>query len=183
LILPGYPQALLAAEEKVTAREILSRFGKSRLVRAHIPGSGLTVWLVDCPALFERPGSLYQDQQGNHWPDNADRFAHFSDMAARLALGELVEGYRADVVHANDWHTGLLPLYLRRNPHPTPTLFTIHNLAYQGLFPANILPSLDIPTDVFSPDGIEFLARFRFSRPVSGSAIASRPSVPLMLAR
>lgn len=162
LILPGYPQALLAVEGKATEREILSRFGKSRLVRAHIPGSGLTVWLVDCPTLFQRTGSLYQDQHGNDWPDNADRFAHFSDIAARLAAGELVEGYRADVVHANDWHTGLLPLYLRRNPDPPPTLFTIHNLAYQGLFPGNILPSLGIPADVFSPDGIEFYGKVSF---------------------
>ena len=156
LIMPGYPQALLAVEAKNVEREFLGPFGKSSLIRARMPHSELPVWLVDCPALFGRAGSLYQDQHGHDWADNAVRFAHFCDIAARLAAGELVADYRADVVHANDWHTGLVPLYLQRASIPPPTLFTIHNLAYQGLFPASVLPSLGLPSDVFSPDGIEF---------------------------
>ncbi|MGE5159835.1 MAG: glycogen synthase GlgA [Gemmatimonas sp.] len=162
VIMPGYPQALLAAEDKTVEREFLDRFAKSRLIRGRMPGSGLPVWLVDCPALFDRAGSLYQDQDGNDWPDNADRFAHFCDIAARLALGELVEDYRVDVVHANDWHTGLLPLYLQRSSNPPRTLFTIHNLAYQGLFAANVLPSLGLPFHLFTPDGIEFYGKLSF---------------------
>jgi starch synthase len=80
-----------------------------------------------------------------------------SQTAALLAIGQLVPGWRADVVHANDWHTGLLPLLIRHGPIKSPaTLFTIHNLAYQGLFPASVLPLLPIPIEAFNPEGIEF---------------------------
>lgn len=162
LMMPGYPQALHAAKNKIVAREILGPFGKSRLTRARMPDSGLAVWLLDCPMLFDRAGSLYQDQDGNDWTDNAERFAHFCDIATRLALGELVADYRADIVHANDWHTGLVPLYLQRASDPPRTLFTIHNLAYQGIYPASTLPSLSIPLDAFSPDGIEFYGKISY---------------------
>ncbi len=162
LMIPGYPRALHAAKSASVERELLGPFGKSRLIRARVPDSNLPVWLVDCPALFDRGGSLYQDQNGNDWPDNADRFAHFCDVAARFAVGDLVADYRADIVHANDWHTGLIPLYLRRVPTPPPTLFTVHNLAHQGLFPASILSSLGLPLDAFSPDGLEFYGNISF---------------------
>ena len=114
LILPGYPQALEAAANKTVKAEITcaGTSDTTRLIRACMPDSGHPVWLVDGPLLFNRPGTLYQDQFGADWPDNAQRFAHFNAVAARLALGELVPNWQADVVHANDWHTGLLPILL-----------------------------------------------------------------------
>ncbi len=92
LILPGYPQALQAAANKTVKAEITcaGRSDNTRLIRACMPDSGHPVWLVDCPALFNRTGTLYHDEVGVDWPDNAQRFAHFSAVAARLALGELV---------------------------------------------------------------------------------------------
>ena len=128
-----------------------------------MPDSGHPVWLVDCPTLFNRPGTLYQDQVGVDWPDNAQRFAHLSAVAARLALGELVPEWQADVVHANDWHTGLLPILLgpTRKERPA-TVFSIHNLAYQGLFPSEVLPSLPLPDGMFTSEGIEFYGKVSF---------------------
>ncbi|MEM7049894.1 MAG: glycogen synthase [Acidobacteriota bacterium] len=106
-----------------------------------LPDSSLWVYLIDCPALFHR-SSLY----GND-PDEHHRFILFS----RAVLESCQRmGWAPEVVHANDWHTGLLPLYLRslygwdRLFADTKTLLTIHNIAYQGIFPGSILPDLGL---------------------------------------
>jgi starch synthase len=159
LVTPGYPQALLAATGKVVRAEIpaADQAGATRLTESRMPDSGLTVWLVDCPSLFAREGSPYVDANGRDWPDNAQRFAHLSRVAAQLATGQLVPNWRADVVHANDWHTGLLPILADFSGEAAPaTLFTIHNLAYQGVFPGSVLPMLGLPPEIFTPEGVEF---------------------------
>ena len=165
LIIPGYPQALSAAVEQSVAAVIPdeSGDGAARLVRGRMPDTGLPVWLVDVPALYNRPGTPYQDQDGTDWQDNPQRFAKFCRVAARLARGELVAGWAADIVHANDWHTGLLPLFLGTDRADRPaTVFTIHNLAYQGLFPPSVLPLIGMPEQLFTPDGIEFYGKISF---------------------
>jgi len=165
LVLPGYPQALAAAANKSVQAEFGDAFGMgvTRLISARTPDSGLPIWLVDCPSLFRREGALYCDQHGAEWQDNAQRFAHLSHVAAQLALGELAPDWRPDVVHANDWHAGLLPVLLSavRGTRPA-TLFTIHNLAYQGLFPGSMFPDLGLSDDVFTSDGIEFYGQLSF---------------------
>jgi starch synthase len=165
LLLPGYPQALAAAANKSIPVELgnVLGMGTTRLVAANTPDTGLPVWLVDCPDLFQRAGGPYQDEHGVDWPDNARRFAHFNYVAARLALGELVPDSRPDIVHGNDWHAGLLSALLTAARAPRPaTLFTIHNLAYQGRFPSSVLTGLDLPEDAFSPDGAEFFGEVSF---------------------
>jgi starch synthase len=162
LVLPGYPQVLAAAADKKVAKEIPFADGNARLISARMPDTGIPVWLVECPALYDRPGSPYTDRGGREWPDNAHRFALLCQFAAGLALGHLVDGWRADVVHANDWHTGLLPVLLGTGDNRPATVFTIHNLAYQGLFPSSTLPSLGIDRDHFTPDGLEFYGKVSF---------------------
>jgi starch synthase len=165
LIMPGYPQALARVSNGRVAVEFTAedRAVTTRLIEAHMPDSGLPVWLVDCPRLCDRPGTPYQDEHGADWPDNAARFAHFSAVAARLARGDLLPGWRADVVHANDWHAGLLPVPLAAAGQERPAaLFTIHNLAYQGLFPGALLPDLDLPPRLFTAEGIEFHGQISF---------------------
>lgn len=131
--------------------------GEIRLVSGQMPDTGVPVWLVDCPDLFDRPGGPYQDPFGGDWPDNLQRFALLSRVAVRLALGTLDVMWRPDVVHAHDWHTGLIPLLLGRVRGRRPaTLFTIHNMAYQGQFGIESLADLGLPTKVFTPAGIEF---------------------------
>jgi starch synthase len=169
LVLPGYPHALEAAvdrtiEANLPGPELPDGSGeRTRIVRARMPDSGLPVHLVDCPSLFAREGTLYQDSRGRDWPDNGQRFAHFSRVAAAIATGRLVPGWRADVVHANDWHTGLLPLQLGTDVEDRPgTLFTIHNLAFQGLFPSSIIGAVGLLDNLLTPDGIEFHGRVSF---------------------
>jgi starch synthase len=111
--------------------------------------------------LFNRPG-LYQEGGKDH-PDNLERFSAFS--RAVLDVPQAWR-WRPDVVHANDWQTALTLLYLRthtigglgREPGVAPpaTLFTIHNLAYMGLFPAGQFPLLDLPPRYFTPETLEF---------------------------
>jgi starch synthase len=165
LVLPGYAPALAEAADKTVEAELPGPSGESmtRLITARMPDSGLPVHIVDCPSLFQREGAFYQDPEGRDWPDNAQRFAHFTRVAAAIATGELIAGWRAAVVHANDWHTGLLPLLLGDEiEHRPRTLFTIHNLAFQGLFAAATAGALGLPENLLTLDGIEFHGRISF---------------------
>jgi starch synthase len=154
--MPGYDQALSAAANKVAHARLDDPGPPTQLVSARMPDTGLPVWLVDCPCLFRRSGGPYQDESGQDWPDNAQRFSHFSQVVARIAAGDAGLDWRPDIVHTNDWHTGLVPLLLQDRPARPATLFTIHNLAYQGVFPAATLADLGLPGDVLTSEGIEF---------------------------
>jgi len=119
--------------------------------------------LIDCPELYDREGLYTIDNVD--YPDNARRFA----MLVRAAL-EFAgrRGEAPSVVHAHDWQAGLAPVYLKTlyASHPilggTPSVLTIHNLAYQGLFAADWLPRVDLSRDVFSMEGLEFWGRISF---------------------
>jgi starch synthase len=164
LIMPGYAEALDAAAHKYTRVGLEDVIGMDsvRVIEARTPDAGLPVWLVDCPRLFRRTG-LYQDEHGRDWPDNPQRFAVLNHVAARLATGRLVPDWAADVVHANDWHAGLLPLLVAQMGGKIPaSVFTMHNLAYQGLFPAHHYSSLGLPEEAFCPEGIEFYGQISF---------------------
>ena len=165
LLMPGYPKAITSAVSKNVAIELADFMGagRLRLISARTPDTRLPIWLVDCPSLFDRPGGLYQDADGRDWPDNARRFAVFSHVAAELARGVLAPDWRAELVHANDWHAGLVPTILSETSgKKVPTLLTIHNLAYQGLFPAEVFSQLAIPAGCFRPEGVEFYGRVSF---------------------
>jgi len=118
---------------------------------------GARAILVDCPEFYDRD-ALYG--HGNEdYPDNAARFSFF----ARAALEFLARaGERPSLVHAHDWQAGLAPVYLRARywQHPVlgamPSVFTIHNIAFQGLFPPAALPSTDLGWELFTEDALEY---------------------------
>jgi starch synthase len=118
---------------------------------------GVRFWLVDCPAYYDRD-ELYEGPAGD-FPDNHLRFALLSRAALECAART---GLRPSIVHAHDWQTGLVPVYLKERFRLDPafagtgTVFTIHNLAYQGIFGREVLPHLDLPWDVFTGEGLEF---------------------------
>lgn len=115
------------------------------------------VIFIDCPEYFERSG-LYQDEQGRDYQDNVARFSFFCRAVLEYFL---FTGEAPDVLHCNDWQTALLPVYLR-SQYPQPllsgiqTLLTIHNLGYQGLFPAEALHQAGLSWDLYHIDGLEF---------------------------
>ena len=162
LLVPGYPQALQRASD---AQEILRLDnplgrGEVRLLETRLPQADVPVWLIDCPALYNRPGGLYQTEAGVDWPDNPLRFALLNHFAAAIA-GNQGRGWAPDLVHANDWHAGLVPLLLASRGRPRPaTLFTIHNLAYQGLFDTQDVARLGLPESAHS--AMEFYGRMSF---------------------
>jgi starch synthase len=146
-----------------TRREGLLRI-RGEAATAWVRRGKPSFWLVEHPRLFgSRPG-LY-GEGGRDYPDNAERFTFLS--RAALALPGAA-GLRPRVVHANDWQTGLLPYLLRHEHGADPhlagarTVFTIHNLAYQGVFPKTVVPHLGLPWDAFHVDAMEFYDQLGF---------------------
>jgi starch synthase len=123
---------------------------------------GLPYYVVVCPGLFERVGSPYSDDRGLDWSDNDVRFATFSYAASQIARGLVDSTWSADLVHANDWQCALIPCYLEWSNTKLPTVFTIHNLAFQGVFERSALSRLGIPDASFHIDGVEFYERLSF---------------------
>jgi starch synthase len=133
------------------------------LISGRLPNTTVPVLLVNAPSLFRRGGGLYQHSAGQDWPDNARRFAFLSHVAAKIAMGRIGLGWKPDVVHANDWHTGIVPLLLSlEGALRPPTIFTIHNMAFQGSFPSDILPAIGLPAACFGTDGVEFYGQASF---------------------
>lgn len=156
LILPAYPQALEQADE---TRQIatLEIGGCSVTLReGRIPQSGVIVWLVDSPEHFDREGGPYVDTNGIDWPDNAIRFALFCRVVVEVAMGRAGLKWLPDVVHCNDWQTGLVPALLSLEKNRPGTIFSIHNLAYQGSFPYTTFQQLGLPAHFWHYTSLEF---------------------------
>ena len=158
LALPAYPQALERAEgvRKVTELDIPEHPGRCTLFEARLPGTGVPVYLVDHPESFARMGNPYTGPDGHDWPDNAQRFGLFCRAVVALALDHAGLGWKPELVHANDWQTGLVAPLLSLEPERPATLFTIHNLAYQGVFDRATFESLQLPEVLWSMEGLEF---------------------------
>jgi len=164
ILMPGYPQAIERAENKRPGANLGDPLGvgEVRLVEANMPG-GVPVWLVDCPALYLREGNPYVAPDGQDWPDNHLRFALLARVAAMISVSGNSTNWSPDVVHANDWQTGLVPAYLHYwGGRHARTVFTVHNLQYQGLFPASVLSDLGLPNEAYASDGVEFYGKISF---------------------
>jgi starch synthase len=157
VLLPAYPKVLAAFPNICWLGRLPGR--------AEIPGcrigvvrlpSGLTLYLVGAPSLYDRPGTPYSSPEGQEWPDNHLRWARLSLAAAQIARGQGKLGWSPDLVHANDWPSGLTPAYLRWDETAVPSVLTIHNIAHQGNFPAALRHDLGIPDAAFDMNGVEF---------------------------
>ena len=124
---------------------------------------GLPLWLLDCPALFDRRGNPYLGPEGLDWLDNHLRFGLLSRVAARLAGQASPIAWRPDILHCHDWQTGLAPYYLRvQESEGAATVMTIHNLAFQGIFPPSVLGELALTQDDWHIDGLEYYGHLSF---------------------
>ena len=121
-----------------------------------------TIYFIDQPQFYMRP-SLYQAADNQDYADNAERFIFLSKTVVFLARH--LEA-APELLHLHDWHLGLVPLLLQQEcrrvnwPAAPRTCMTIHNLAYQGVFPSSQYPLTNLPWDYFTPDGVEFYGRF-----------------------
>ncbi len=164
LVLPAYREILEQKGKVKTIAQISLPLGRARVLERLLPGTRLKVWLVDCPSCFDRPGNPYQGSNGLPWPDNAERFALFCQAISYLALNQAGLDWQPDLVHCNDWQTGLAPALLSLHKTRPATLFTIHNLAYQGLFPETTFFALDLPWSFWSPHALEFYGKLSFMK-------------------
>jgi starch synthase len=174
LLMPAYPEAKRSAGTLRTAGALPIFFTDTpaTLLEGNLPGSDVPLWLIDFPLAFDRDGHPYLTADGRPWPDNAARFAVLCAAALALARGEGAVAWRPDVVHCHDWQTGLLPALLAQTPARPATVFTVHNLAYQGLFAHDTFSQLRLPSSLWSPDALEFHGQLSFIK--GGLAFADR---------
>lgn len=164
MLVPGYRNVLEAIERTHAERTISAPgvLGEVRLLDATLAGNQPAI-VVDQPDCYLRDGGPYQDASGRDWPDNDLRFGLLSWSAALLGSTQSPFGPPYDVVHANDWQTALAPAYLHWGLGPgAGTVLTIHNLAYQGIFPAARVGAVGLPDPSFSMHGVEYYGNFSF---------------------
>jgi starch synthase len=168
LLVPGLPALLDGVMQKEVVAVLPARFGAAgaRLLRGLMPDGRTVAYVVDCPSLYARPGNPYADASGIPYPDNYLRFALLGWVAARMAQG-LDPGWQPCVLHCHDWHAGLAPAYIAAARRATGralagTMFTIHNLAYQGSFAAQVFAELGLPGDFYGVEGLEFYGQVSF---------------------
>jgi starch synthase len=154
-VVPGYPAVLSALEGRSRLHRFDDLFGGAATVLAG-RAKGMDLFVVDAPNLFGRPGNPYLGPDGKDWPDNAQRFAALSYAAAEICRG-IAPGFLPDVLHAHDWQAALGAAYLAYGaPCATKSVVTIHNLAFQGRFPAAVFAQLNLPPAAYAIDGVEY---------------------------
>ncbi|MGI9420237.1 MAG: glycogen synthase GlgA [Geminicoccaceae bacterium] len=159
-LLPGYPKVMdgVKSTQPLVAAELFG--GPAKLLSASAP-DGAELIVIDAPHLYNRPGNPYLGEDGKDWPDNAYRFAALAWIGAEIGKG-LLDDWRPDIIHGHDWQAGLVPVYLADAKRRPATVATIHNLAFQGVFPATLLAALKLPTSSFTIDGLEYWGRISF---------------------
>ena len=171
LIMPNY-QAIKTTEEIYYKSTVRVNNTDVNILETRLPGTQVIVWLVDYPEFFNFPGNPYVDEQGNAWANTAERFALFCRIAVEVAMNRSYLEWTPDIIHCNDWQSGLVPALLSLEASRPATVFTIHNMAYQGIFPKTTEASLNLPKSLWNPDGIEFNGMLSFIK--GGLAYADR---------
>ena len=164
LLMPAYQPVLDKVE---SPKKILELFvpesdAQVQLLETTLPGTDVITWLVDHPESYQRPGNPYHDENGHDWPDNASRFALLARVATMIALGSTSMTWQPQIVHCHDWQTALAPALISLAERRPITIFTIHNLAYQGLFDQSAMAALHLPAQFWSPVGLEFHGHLSF---------------------
>ncbi len=162
LLLPAYQSVLEQLDDYQVVASTRHYDHDIDILQTTLPGHDLKTLLVHCPALFGRPGNPYLDTNGQPWQDNALRFALFCQVAVDIALNRVGLDWQPGLVHCNDWQTALVPALLDTFLQRPATLFTIHNLAYQGLFDDRVFFELGLPGGLWGMHGLEFHGLFSF---------------------
>lgn len=162
VIMPAYAEVMDKITRYVCMARIQMPAGEVRILMTQLPDSDVRVWLVDFPEYFDRPGNPYLQSDGKPWKDNASRFALFCQVVVEIAMQRTKLKWKPDIVHCNDWQTGLVPALLDDEQHSPPTLFTIHNLAYQGLFPHSTFVELGLNAKLWKHESLEFHRQLSF---------------------
>jgi len=170
VVIPGYHSLL----EKIQAPTFITmlELPLGTVTLCSTEYEGLEVLLVNHETFSNRPGNPYMSDADRTWPDNAFRFALFSQAVCEIALNKAGLNWAPDIVHCHDWQTGLVPALLSLETQRPATLFTIHNLAYQGNIHFDEYNKLNLPDELLIPDGLEFWGQASFIK--GGLAYADR---------
>ncbi len=153
-LIPGYPAVMAKLGETQVVHDYPALLGvPARILAAEV--AGLHLLVLDSPSLYDRAGGPYGDASGHDHPDNWRRFGALCRAAVDVAMG-FVPGFLPDLVHAHDWQAGLVPAYLRFYGVQRPSVMTIHNIAFQGWFPAGVFGALELPPQAAGYDGVEY---------------------------
>ncbi len=167
VLLPGFSSVLKALTDSEVVAQVVAPWGeKAQLRKGRLPGLNLTAYVLDAPALYVRDGGPYEDAQRRPYADNHRRFALLSWAGAEIALG-LDPTWAVQVVHCHDWHAGLTAAYLalsERRRAGVVSVYTVHNLAYQGLFSQADFAELGLPASAFALQGLEFHGQMSFMK-------------------
>lgn len=164
-LLPGYTDVLKGCIElqRIADFPPFAQLPACQLLAGTLPHSSLPAYVVACPELYERSGGPYADAYGVDWPDNHLRFAQLGRVGAVLAHSTSPAQWRPEVLHCNDWQSGMACAYLNFAAAPkAPALMTIHNLAYQGIFPPGAVAEVGLPPASFAMHGVEYYGNFSF---------------------
>jgi starch synthase len=152
-LVPAYPAVMAALEHPEVIHQYKDLFGgPARLLKGK--ARGLDIIAVDARHLFDRVGNPYLGPDGKDWPDNAQRFAGLSRAAADIGQGK-IKAFKPDLLHLHDWQAALAAVYAKFEGGPR-TIITVHNIAFQGQFPASVFGMLGLPGAAFAIDGVEY---------------------------
>ncbi len=167
VLLPGFAPILADLQDAKVLAKLMSPWGEPVLLRqGRLASLDLQAYVIDVPALYLRPGTPYEDEHRQPFTDNDRRFALLGWVAARLASALDIH-WQPGVVHSHDWHAALTGAYMAFLPPQrarVASVYTVHNLAYQGLFPPRHFFALGLPASAFSVDGLEFHGQLSFMK-------------------
>jgi starch synthase len=168
VLVPAYPALLRAFPDAALVAELPSlapALPACRLLAAESPeADGLSLLLIDCPQLFDRPGNPYLDASGRDQADNALRFGLLARVAARLGQAHSPLGWQPDIVHVHDWQSALAAamLHYEGAANSAASVLTVHNIAFPGSFGRETLAALGLPEAAWSFDGVEYYDQVSF---------------------
>jgi starch synthase len=165
ILLPAY-RGILAQCESPQLLGSLQAFHDIRcdIYKTTLPGTKIPLLLIDDLALYDRYGGPYHHPLYGDWQDNPLRFGLLSKVAALLAIPNMLQFWQPDIVHCNDWQTGLTPYYLQQMSSKAQSVFSIHNMAFQGNFHADWRYRLTLDEADFQPEGYEFYGHLSFMK-------------------
>jgi len=169
-ILPGYKSIVDKINPPVFIGLIELPLGTIALCKTEV--DGIEVLLVNHECFTNRAGNPYMSDTDRPWPDNAFRFALFSQAVCKISRTPIHSGWQPQIVHCHDWQTGLVPALLSLEISAPASVFTIHNLAYQGNITINEYTRLGLPAELLIQDGLEFFSQASFIK--GGIAYADR---------
>ena len=166
ILMPGYPAVLrqLKNLQPIASLSNLHIIQNAELLMGTIPDSLVKVMVIKSASLYERDGGPYSDVNGQEWLDNPARFGILSKVAAILSDIETpIKDWRPDIVHCNDWQTGLTPACMKLTKSTqAKSVISLHNMAFQGCYPPKWITALGLPSTNFAIEGFEYHGQLSF---------------------